>query len=207
MRTSLNQNEKVLLIVRQHWMVLAGPAVVTLAALVASIIWFHPLGWIGVGVALLLTFHFLWRILLRKYNLWAITNQRIIDEYGVLTSNSKESPLDKINNVSYHQSMFGRILGYGNLSIQTAAEMGDTIYDSLAHPKLVKNTISSARSTFAKSFFQEEGQAFADAVNKKGAAGAQPDFAKEMEELYQLKVQGILSEEEYNTKKQRLIGS
>ena len=32
----------------------------------------------------------------------AVTNLRIIDEFGVLTLNSKESPLNKINNVIYN---------------------------------------------------------------------------------------------------------
>jgi uncharacterized membrane protein YdbT with pleckstrin-like domain len=203
MRTSLNEKEKVLLVVHQHWLVLAGPALIALVGIATSIIWFRILKWIGLGVALLLILHFVWRVFERKYNLWAITDQRIIDEFGVLTANSKESPLDKINNVSYHQSLWGRIFGYGDVSIQTAAEMGATVYDNLAHPKLVKATISTARGKFSKSFFREEGEAFADAVNEKENAGG--DFAKEMTALYQLKMQGIITEEEYNAKKQKLM--
>ena len=91
------------------------------------------------------------------------------------------------------------------MSIQTAAEMGDTVYNNLASPKLVKGTISAARGLFTKSFFHEEGEAFADAVNEKENAGTQADFAKELEELYKLKTQGILTEEEYNMRKQKLM--
>lgn len=230
MRSSLNENEKVLLTVHQHWMVLLRPAVSVLVWAAVSGIWFHlcsrPVGssvinnmtgispsptwyhilrWAGIVVALLLMLRFIWLVLVRKYNLWVITDQRIIDEFGVLTTNSKESPLNKINNVSYHQSLWGRIFGYGDVSIQTAAEMGATVYNNLAHPKLVKDTISAARGKFTKSFFREEGEAFADAVNEKEKASTQPDFAKEMEALYKLKTQGILNEDEYNAKKKKLM--
>ena len=130
MRTTLNKDEKTLLIVHQHWLVLLRPALSTLIGVVFSILWFwvfsgpvgiaqidhltgmahaatghHYLLWLGVVCFLWCVFRFIWRILVRKYNLWVITNQRIIDEFGVLTTNSKESPLDKINNVSYHQSL------------------------------------------------------------------------------------------------------
>ena len=70
-----------------------------------------------------------------SHNLWAVTNLRVIDETGFFTRYSKESPLDKINNVEYDQSVWGRILGFGNVDIQTAAEMGETLYDLIHHPK------------------------------------------------------------------------
>lgn len=230
MRTQLNKDEKTLLIVHQHWLVLLRPVLSALIGIAVSIFWFRafssPVGitpidhitgalndltghyylrWLGVVFFLWSVLLFVWRILVRKYNLWVITDQRIIDEFGVLTTNSKESPLDKINNVSYHQSLWGRLFGYGDVSIQTAAEMGDTVYINLAHPKLVKDTISSARGNFSKNFFREEGKAFADAVNQKENTNAQQDFAKKLEELYQLKTQGILTEEEYNARKQKLM--
>lgn len=72
---------------------------------------------------------------------------------------------------------------------------------------MVKDTISAARDKFTKSFFREEGEAFADAVNKKESAETQPDFSKELEALYNLKTQGILTEEEYNAKKRKLMGA
>ena len=37
-------------------------------------------------------------------------NLRIIDEQGVFSISAKESPLEKINNVTYHQSLTGRML-------------------------------------------------------------------------------------------------
>jgi uncharacterized membrane protein YdbT with pleckstrin-like domain len=63
---------------------------------------------------------------------------------------SKESPLDKINNVEYEQSFWGRIFGFGDVDIQTAAEMGETTYELIHHPKLLKDTITNAQEEYKK---------------------------------------------------------
>ena len=46
------------------------------------------------------------------HDIWAVTNLRVIDEGGFFTRYAKESPLEKINNIEYEQSFWGRILGY-----------------------------------------------------------------------------------------------
>jgi uncharacterized membrane protein YdbT with pleckstrin-like domain len=80
-----------------------------------------------------------------KNNLWAVTNMRVIDEAGFFSRYSKESPLDKINNVEYDQSVWGRMLGFGDVEIQTAAEMGDSTNRMIHEPKLLKDTITMHR--------------------------------------------------------------
>lgn len=205
MRTKLQGDEKLLMVAHQHWLVLAGPALLLAAGLVTAIIWFHTLRWWGVGVAALLAVHLIWRILVRQYNLWVITDQRIIDEFGVLSCSSKESPLDKINNVGYHQSLLGRILGYGDVEIQTASEMGATVYDRLAHPGKVKDCITEARGQANRQAYQKEGAAIGAAVHVNEASKAGFDFAQQMEGLVKLKAQGIITEKEYEVQKQKLL--
>lgn len=205
MRTKLQRDEKLLMVVHQHWLVLGGSALLAVAGLATAIIWFHTLSWWGLGVAALLVAHFIWRILVRKYNLWVITDQRIIDEFGVLSCSSKESPLDKINNVGYHQSLLGRILGYGDVEIQTASEMGATIYDHLAHPGKVKDCITEARGQANRHGYQQEGAAIGAAVHINEAPKGGFDFAQEMEGLVKLKAQGIITEKEYDDQKAKLL--
>lgn len=81
----------------------------------------------------------------RKHNIWVITNHRVVDEWGVLTHNAKESPLDRIHNVSYSQTIMGRIFDYGTVEMQTAAEVGITTYKYVSKPKLLKELIMRAR--------------------------------------------------------------
>src|SRR5688500_20155426 len=98
------------------------PVLIGLAGWVASyFIGFLEWGWI---VALAGTLYFLLVYFSWKVNIWVVTNYRVIDEAGLFSHFAKESPLEKINNVSYDQSLWGRILNFGHVEIQTAAEIG-----------------------------------------------------------------------------------
>jgi uncharacterized membrane protein YdbT with pleckstrin-like domain len=77
-----------------------------------------------------------------------VTNLRVIDERGIFTLYSKESPLEKINNLSYRQSLLGRALNYGEVEIQTAAEDGATIYRMVTGPKRLKEAVAESREKF-----------------------------------------------------------
>jgi hypothetical protein len=75
---------------------------------------------------------------------------RVIDEWGVFSHNVKESPLDKINNVSHRQSIIGQILNFGNVEIQTAAEQGATVLEFVSSPKKLHEAIVSAQQEFTR---------------------------------------------------------
>lgn len=168
MRTPLRNYEKIIYQTRKHWFVLIIPAIIFILLVVLSyyvytkltiIEWYHFL-------VPLFTFSYItYKYYSWRFDLWVVTNFRVIDEEGVLSVNSKESPIDKINNVSYEQSLMGRILGYGNVQIQTAAEMGETSYLNLAQPQRLKEALSLAGEMYKE--YQLNRQAFklADAVD------------------------------------------
>ena len=97
---------------------------------------------------------------------------------------------------------------YGDVTLQTAAEMGETVYRFLAHPKQVQTTIFNAQGDYRRDLVKENARCLADAIKGSSASPASPgDFSSEMERLYKLKTQGILSEAEYNQRKQKLLDS
>jgi membrane protein YdbS with pleckstrin-like domain len=105
----------------------------------------------GMGMAGLFAGH--WLVAAPKYytwrvNIWVVTNFRVIDEAGLLNHYAKESPLDKINNVSYDQTLAGRLFNFGHVEIQTAAEAGATDYYNVNHPKRLKDTITAAQAEY-----------------------------------------------------------
>ena len=51
---------------------------------------------------------------------------------GVLSKRSADSSLEKINDAVLQQSVFGRMLGYGDLDIMTAAEQSVDRYRMLS---------------------------------------------------------------------------
>lgn len=168
MRTSLRNDEKLLFETRKHWFFLIIPTLITLALIFLPLYLYSRLEesqqWYLI-IPVLGVLYFLYRYYSWKNDLWAVTNNRVIDESGVFTINSKESPIDKINNVSYRQSVIGRIFGYGDVQIQTAAEMGETSYTNISHPKKLKEALSSAQEMYKESQLNKQSFKLADAVD------------------------------------------
>ncbi|MBN9380298.1 MAG: PH domain-containing protein [Chitinophagaceae bacterium] len=211
MRTPLQKGEKILLVTYSSWTLLVLPVLIALAGIVAAyfIGFFDHYGWIAAVVGIL---YFLWKYMDWKVNIWVVTNFRVIDESGLLSHHAKESPLDKINNVSYDMAPLGRIFNYGHVEIQTAAEVGATDYYNVNHPRRLKDTITAAQSDYKA--FQSTAQArqmaaaFHESLGQAGGSGhATPaGIAAELEKLFDLKQKGALTEEEYLKAKNRLLG-
>src|SRR5665647_2603470 len=144
MKTQLKKDEKVILVTKPHWFTMVLPFLILL---IGAIIGF-AVGTYGLLLVLVVICYFTYKIIDRNNNIWAVTNLRVIDEYGVFSNNTKESPLDKINNVSYLQSFLGKIFGYGNVQIQTAAEIGSTTYYAVEDPKKLKDTITNMQEEY-----------------------------------------------------------
>jgi hypothetical protein len=60
---------------------------------------------------------------------WLVTNRRIIKSQGILNKSMGDSSLEKVNDAILTQSMVGRLMGYGNLDILTAAEEPASVSD------------------------------------------------------------------------------
>jgi uncharacterized membrane protein YdbT with pleckstrin-like domain len=167
MRTTLKTNEKVLFKTHQHWIVLIQPFAVSLifyglivllyVLLKDASIWILILG-------LLSFLYFLFKYFERKFDIWVVTNLRIIDEQGLFSISVKESPLEKINNVTYHQSLTGRILRFGDIEIQTAAEMGATTYYKIAKPNELKDSITTAQEEYKQNSILTQAQKLAESM-------------------------------------------
>ena len=214
MRTPLQKGEKILLVTYSSWTILVGPVLIALVGIAAAILIVikldTPWGWLAAVLGIL---YYLIRYWSWKVNLWVVTNFRVIDETGLLSHHAKESPLDKINNVSYDQSVMGRLFNFGHVEIQTAAEVGATEYFNVQHPKRLKDTITAAQADHQTWQYGNQAQQMAAALDSRYGAGANaapkadaPQVAHELEKLFELKMKGAISEEEYVRAKARLLG-
>jgi len=207
MKTTLKNNEKVLLSIRQHWFVLAMPAILTLMFLFVAVLGAKTDYYLYFLLAALgFILYFIYALYDRKTNIWIVTNLRVIDEFGVFSINSKESPLDKINNVSYRKPFLGRIFNFGDVHIQTAAEMGSTWHNMLENPKLLKDTITEYQERLRQEQIQDHAQKLANAVGVNQGV-TKPDIFDELTKLHELKVRGIITEEEFIARKTRILNS
>jgi uncharacterized membrane protein YdbT with pleckstrin-like domain len=208
MRTELKKEEKILLIIRQHWVKLLLPVFVWLLAAVLLIWLADKTGFI---ITLVLALYPMYEYLNWKSNLWCVTNLRVVDETGFFSRYSKESPIDKINNVEYDQSIWGRLFGFGNVDIQTAAEMGETTYEWIHHPKLLKDTITHAQEEYKKSQITRQATELARAIAATPTMGqigrpAHSMVADELHKLFELVQKGAITQEEYIAQKNKLLG-
>jgi uncharacterized membrane protein YdbT with pleckstrin-like domain len=202
MRTALKKDEKILLITRQHWIKLVLPVFVWVIIAAISI-WL--LQETGVIITLAAALYPIIEYLIWRNNLWCITNLRVVDENGFFSRHTKESPLDKINNVEYDQTIWGRLFRYGNVDIQTAAEMGETTYELIHHPKLLKDTITHAQEEYKKAAISNQAMQLARAIATTSAVTKQDMVADELNKLFELLQKGAITEAEYNLQKSRLL--
>ncbi len=204
MRTKLKNEEMIILIIRQHWIRLALPFFIWILAAVLLIVFASTTGFI---IALLAALYPMIEYFNWKNNLWCVTNLRVVDESGFFNRYSKESPLDKINNVEYDQNIWGRIFGFGNVDIQTAAELGETTYELIQRPKLLKDTITHAQEEYKKTQLNKQATLLAEAIAKSTGAAKPTDqmIADELQKLFSLYQQGAITQEEYQLQKSKLI--
>lgn len=145
MRSKLKRGEEVIYIAKKHWFTMFKPMLLLCSAIVVSPYlygkWGEMVNYAVVGYTIFAIGYFIYRIYDMKYDIWVVTNKRIIDEWGVFSHNFKDSPIEKINNVNVMQTIAGRIFGYGDVEIQTAAEAGETKIQMVQSPKTLQDEI------------------------------------------------------------------
>jgi uncharacterized membrane protein YdbT with pleckstrin-like domain len=135
-----------------------------------------------------------------RSNEYILTTHRMIQQYGILSKRSVDSYLWKINNVEHRQSFWGRILGFGDVEIDTASQVGVTVFPRVAHPIEFKRAILSAAEAY-----RGGGAPAAPAASTAPAALATPSSAERLRALKKLLDDGLISAEEYETKRKQLV--
>jgi transcription initiation factor IIF auxiliary subunit len=103
----------------------------------------------------------------------------------------------------------GRIFGFGNVDIQTAAEMGETRYNMIHHPKLLKDTITHAQEEYKKMQISNQATQLAEAIARTNPMSQKPSqqmVADELDKLFTLLQKGAITQEEYLAQKNKLMG-
>ena len=194
----LNDSEEVIRDLRPHWFFLFGPAVTLIAALalaiwmaqaeVSEVVLFPVL---ALAVVALLFF-------LIRYAQWVttdfvLTTDRLIYRKGVVSRQGKEIPLERVNDVSYQQSMIQRMMGAGDLMVESGGERGQSQFGHFAHPQDIQNEIHRAI----------EAAAARDADRMAGRRELSP--LEQLEKLDELRRRGVISQTEFEVKKANLL--
>ncbi|MGB7538132.1 MAG: PH domain-containing protein [Anaerolineales bacterium] len=193
----LGKQENILLVARQHWLVLLSEIIseilLTLVVLVLFIvlsIFIGPLALLGLLILIAPAISLTRDILLWANRKYIITSRRVIQISGVISKNVADSSLEKVNDVKLEQSFFGRLLGYGDLEILTASELGVNKIQRIADPIRYKIAMVNAKAQL------ESGE---------GVHAAGNDAPALISQLDGLRQKGVISEQEFQEKKAKLL--
>jgi uncharacterized membrane protein YdbT with pleckstrin-like domain len=72
---------------------------------------------------------------------YTLTDQRIKIESGVFGRQTKTIPIDRVQDCSTRQSLFGRMLGYGRVEVDAAGAQGAEVLDHLPNPSVFRDQV------------------------------------------------------------------
>ena len=77
-----------------------------------------------------------------------VTNKRVISKTGIISRKSEEMKLTSIETVEIDQSILGRMLGYGNITVSGRGS-SDVLFRNVDDPMGVKRAIESVSNPVA----------------------------------------------------------
>jgi uncharacterized membrane protein YdbT with pleckstrin-like domain len=202
-RKLLNEGEEVVLDLHPHWWFFAphiAALVGSLAIAVGVLAWDPDMGAIKLLAGVLVLACLL--VFGSRYAQWitinfVVTTDRLIYRHGVIAKHGIEIPLERVNTVFFSQSIFERILRTGDLVIESAGERGQQSFSNVRNPSAVQNEIY-------KQMEDNENRKF-DRIKPAVAPAGGDSIPEQIRDLDELRKQGLLSDAEFNEKKQELL--
>ena len=209
----INEGETVVLDLKPHWWFFWKHIVAGTALLAALVLWVGPLdstslGQIPLAIGIVVYIGFVVvKYLNWTYTHFVLTDRRVIARTGILSKRGTEIPLDRVNNIEFSQRLFERLIGAGDLNIESAGKDGQSHFENVRHPDMVQQEIH--RQVEANSHRQAGWHAEAIATANPGLgvapAPAAPDVTEQIAKLARLRDQGAITPEEYEAKKAELL--
>ena len=205
-RRLLIPDEQLVLDLRPHPIALVMPTFVTIVGFVAAS-WLTAktdvadwLWW--VLFLILLVLYPVPKLIAWLTSNFAVTSDRVIHRQGFIAKRSMEIPLEAINDVRFEQGILDRMVGAGTLVISSASEFGRNTFDDIRHPEAVQKVIYEQGESNKKRMYQGS----AAGQGPPPPPPAAPSATTELERLARLRADGVLSEEEFQAQKAKILG-
>ena len=201
---NLHREEKIVLDLHPHWVMLAKGVVLLVLAIVIGILLLrldpssesvdNVASGFGVLLIIAALLYFLQRWIAWISTNFVVTTDRCIYREGIISKRGIEIPLERINTVFFNQGIIDRMVGAGTLTIESAGEHGVQTFEDVRNPIAVQ---------------QELYQQMEDNENRKfdrvRAPSAQLSVADEIAKLAALRDQGHLTQAEFDSHKTTLL--
>ncbi len=205
----LIEGEQLVLDLRPHWIALVVPVIGTIVIVAVQFLmyqlndsWFDDNGAVNVAIGILAVVAII-AYPVRRFVSWftsnfAVTSDRVIHREGFIAKRSMEIPLEAINDVRFEQGVIDRVVGAGTLLISSASESGTSSFSDIRHPEDVQRTIYHQGELNKKRMYQGDQPAVP-------AAPVAPSTTVELERLAKLRADGVLTEEEFQAQKAKIL--
>ena len=196
----LNDNEKIVLNLRPHWWFFSVEIIlVVISLIVGLVVLAFNIGSNITGLAfipfILACLWLAWKYVVWRTTRFVVTTDRLINRSGVLNRQGIEIPLERVNTVFFSQTLFERLIGSGDLEIESAGEQGRQSFSNIRRPLKVQNEIYRQMESNENRKFEAIGS---------GEFGSE-DIPSQIEKLDQLRRRNIITAQEFEQKKGQLL--
>lgn len=213
----LNEGEELALDLRPHWWffskhILTGIPLFIILGLIFSYlhgtarsIFLYPWALAALVWAVWLG----WKYLDWNFTHFVVTSDRVVFRTGVLGKRGVEIPMERINNINFHQGMWERVIGAGDLSIESAGRDGQSKFTDIWHPdgvqqELYRQMEANARKR-ASWVMGQGGPAAAQPAPTPAPAPAAHSIPEQIQQLADLRDRGVISAADFEAKKAQLL--
>jgi len=126
------------------------------------------------------------------FTTYVLTSERLIRRTGVLARRGVEIPLENVVDLSFSQTILERILRSGDLLIESAGTQGQSRFKDIPDPEAFQSLVYKVREVRSRDLTSHRGTSEGDSMSK-------------LERLADLFKEGLISEAEYESKKQALL--
>ena len=172
------------------------------------------IGWIALVVAVVPAFELVRTFLDWLNERYIITNRRVMEIRGTINKHVRDSALEKVNDVELDQSVIGRVLGYGTVQIITGSDIGVNMFRRISNPVRFKRAMLNAKENLHQTAPLDDAEELV-AVRPAARLGELPqaesdssekaDIPDLINELAELHKKGVLTDEEFQAKKNELL--
>jgi uncharacterized membrane protein YdbT with pleckstrin-like domain len=149
--TELSDGERTVLLLHPHWKILLPPTLILLLVVVAAALLAvaippgsqGDLGRIAVGVVAVaaVVAWFAIPVLRWQTTTYELTTRRLRMRSGILARSGRDFPLIRISDVSFSHGLTDRLLGCGQLVVESAGEHGQLVLTEIPRVEMVQATL------------------------------------------------------------------
>ncbi len=140
--------ERMIVSSSRHWVVLLRPIATTILAVAVALVilfllrlpgelgLFLMLGVVLAGIAVFNLYYWGWRA-----HEYVLTDQRVILNEGIISKFSRSIAIDRIQDLTTFQGVWGRTWGFGDIELESAGREGAELLSTVPHPQQLRNAI------------------------------------------------------------------